>query len=349
MFSLLKPIAASLSAAVLLAGCDVTLKEAYESEYSASVGFMTAQNRALRAIPQAHHPVTVAVYGMPDLTGQYKESNNGQTLSRAVTQGGSAVLIKALHDAGNRGWFKVLDRSNLDNLIRERQIVTEMRRIYRNEEQIDPSVLGPLSHSAVLIEGAIVGYDTNTLTGGQGARYLGIGANRRWKLDTVTVSLRAVSTETSEVLASVVTRKPIASIADQGSVFTYVALDEIIEAEAGKTMNEPKQIAIEQAVEKAVMAMIAEGARIGLWKFANAAEGASYVSNYLAQKYDGDVPSIALHLQQSYTHSAVHIPVTRAIRPVARPTSVSERRLPPVQVEPAAPPSNTPDSEEALG
>ncbi|WP_216641195.1 CsgG/HfaB family protein [Oceaniglobus roseus] len=59
---------------------------------------------------------------------------------------------------------------------------------------------------AMLPQGGITGYDTNTLTGGLGARYLGIGANSKWKLDVVTVSMRAVATNTGEVLASVVVR-----------------------------------------------------------------------------------------------------------------------------------------------
>ncbi|KUF11468.1 CsgG/HfaB family protein [Pseudoponticoccus marisrubri] len=353
----------ALMATMALAGCDTSLRDAYESKYAASVGMMTAQNRALRSIPLPHERVTVAVYGLPDLTGQYKEDDTGQNLSRAVTQAGAAVLIKALQDAGERRWFSVLDRSNLDNILRERQIVTEMRRIYRNESQIDPKVLGPLDHSGILIEGEITGYDTNTMTGGLGARYLGIGGHRRWKLDTVTVSLRAVSATTSEVLASVVVRKPIASYATQGNVFTYIALDELVEAEAGYAMNEPKQIAVEQAVEKAVMALVAEGAMAGLWKFKDHAAGQHYMASYTAQKFDGDVPHRALRPKAPNTRNTA-IPATVPHRPVARPATVrrvSERRVAPVRTpstsapvrtapaqRPTAPPDN-PDSDEVVG
>ena len=51
-----------------------------------------------------------------------------QTLSRAVTQGATSMLIKALQDAGDGSWFTVIEREQLDNLLKERQIITEMRR-----------------------------------------------------------------------------------------------------------------------------------------------------------------------------------------------------------------------------
>ncbi|MFO6464337.1 CsgG/HfaB family protein [Jannaschia sp. KMU-145] len=335
----MRSISVAVAAIASLSACNFHFEDSYESQYLASVGDITAQNRALRAVPFPTHRVTVSVYGMPDLTGQYKESTTGQNLSRAVTQGGAAVLIKALQDAGDRRWFSVLDRSNLDNLVRERQIITEMRRIYRGEQNISPSVLGPLDHSGILIDGAIVGYDTNTVTGGVGARYLGIGANRRYKIDVVTVSLKAVSVETSEVLASVVVRKPLASISEQGNIFTYVALDEILEGEAGRAVNEPKQIAVEQAVEKAVMALIAEGSMAGIWSFADTSAGQAYVTGYVGQKFDGNVPATgASPARPDTTASATRIPETVPARRRARAVApVIERRL-----EPAAPAVQTP-------
>ncbi|RYE63278.1 MAG: hypothetical protein EOO83_04005 [Oxalobacteraceae bacterium] len=40
------------------------------------------------------------VYSFTDQTGQLKPSENIQSLSRAVTQGGTSILIKALRDTG---------------------------------------------------------------------------------------------------------------------------------------------------------------------------------------------------------------------------------------------------------
>jgi curli production assembly/transport component CsgG len=261
------------------------------------------------------------------------------------------MLIKALQDAGERRWFSVLDRSNLEALIRERQIVTEMRRIYRNEQDVNPSVLAPLDHSGIILQGGIIGYDSNTMTGGYGARYLGIGADRKWKLDLVTVSLRAISTNSGEVLASVVVRKPIASVSDRGSVFRYIALDELLEAEAGLATNEPKQVAVEQAIEKAVMALIAEGTELGIWSFHDQRAGAAYVANYRAQKYQGMIPTTANSIPLPATANAAN---TVKTRPLARARSaaraVTQRRITPeAQSQPAALPPAGAQAGEVVG
>ncbi|MCZ4368530.1 CsgG/HfaB family protein [Sulfitobacter dubius] len=344
----------SLAAAGLLLGlgaCAPTLSEVTEGQHLASLSQVTAQNRALRELPPPAQRITVSVYDFPDLTGQYKEPTNVQSLSRAVTQGGAPMLIKALQDAGERRWFSVLDRSNLESLIRERQIVTEMRRIYRNEQQINPAALGPLDHSGIILQGGIIGYDSNTMTGGFGARYLGIGGDRKWKLDLVTVSLRAISTNTGEVLASVVVRKPIASVADRGSIFRYIELDKLLESEAGYAANEPKQVAVEQAIEKAVMALIAEGAELGVWSFADKNAGQAFVNGYRAQKYEGAIPVSARSIVRPKTRNAALTVETRPLRRApAVLRKVTERRLPP-QPTSAAPdlPPEGPQNGETVG
>ncbi|MEQ6249443.1 CsgG/HfaB family protein [Sulfitobacter sp. HNIBRBA3233] len=331
-------VAAGLSACT-------TMTDLTEGQYQAQFSQITPQNRALREVPAPAHRVTVSVYDFPDLTGQYKEPTNVQSLSRAVTQGGAPMLIKALQDAGERRWFSVLDRSNLESLIRERQIVTEMRRIYRNEQNVNPAALAPLDHSGIILQGGIIGYDSNSMTGGFGARYLGIGGDRQWKLDLVTVSLRAISTNTGEVLASVVVRKPIASVSDRGSIFRYIALDELLEAEAGIATNEPKQIAVEQAIEKAVMALIAEGSELGVWSFADEQAGNSYVANYRAQKYQGEVPATARQIRLPNTRNAAQTVKTRPVSRSAQVTRrVIERRVTPQQQQRAAPPPALPPS-----
>ena len=337
-----RALSLSVLAAAGIAGCAAsTLPEAYESEYIASIGNLTTQNRALRDIPPPKQRVIVSVYDFPDLTGQYRERENVQSVSRAVTQGGAPILIGALQDAGNRRWFTVLDRSNLESLVRERTIVTEMRRQYRGETSIDPNALAPLAHAGIILQGGIIGYDTNTMTGGAGARYLGIGADRQWKLDVVTVSLRAVSTATGEVLANVVVRKPLASFAERGSVFSYVALDELLEAEVGRASNEPRQIAVQQAIEKAVMALIAEGTEAGIWGFGDGAAGQQYLASYRTQLYDGEIPASAQFRGQPMTANPA---ATVQTRPVPRRT-LTERILSPGtpsasrQVAPPPPPN----------
>ena len=147
----------------------------------------TQTEYALLWLPKPSEQIPVAVYGVSDETGAFKPSDTVQTLSRAVTQGATPILIKALQDAGDQSWFKVVEREKLDNLLKERQIILEMRQRYLGESAKDSMALPALLFAGTLIEGAITGYDTNTQTGGAGARYLGIGMDTQYREDAVSV------------------------------------------------------------------------------------------------------------------------------------------------------------------
>ena len=244
----------------------------------------TQTQTLLNQLPAPQRPVAIAVYGFSDQTGQFKPSEQGQTLSRAVTQGASSILVKALQDAGNRGWFTVVERERLDNLLKERQIIGEMRKRYLGEQEIDPNALPALLFAGVLLEGGIVGYDTNTVTGGAGAAFLGIGARTEYRQDTVTVYLRAVSVRTGEVLANVTASKTIASQALGASAFKFVGFRELLEAEVGITSNEPDQIALQQAIEKAVYGLVLEGVELDLWRFNDMAAAMPLLTAYRAER-----------------------------------------------------------------
>lgn len=241
---------------------------------------VTNSQLELKRLPPPKQKVTVAVYGFQDKTGQFKPTEAGQTLSRAVTQGGEELLIKALQDAGDRSWFTIIERSNLNNLLKERQIITEMRQRYLGETSINSQALPPLLFAGVLFEGGIVGYDTNTLTGGFAARYLGIGGKTDYRQNVVTVHLRAVSVKTGEVLASVTTEKTIASVGVAANAFRFVTFDNLLEVDTGVTSNEPGLLALRQAVEKSVFALIMEGSEIGLWDFKNKTTGIALLDEY---------------------------------------------------------------------
>ncbi|QDH33641.1 CsgG/HfaB family protein [Porphyrobacter sp. YT40] len=244
----------------------------------------TQTQTLLNQLPPPQRPVAIAVYGFTDQTGQFKPSETGQTLSRAVTQGASSILVKALQDAGNRNWFTVVERERLDNLLKERQIIGEMRKRYLGEQEVDPNALPALLFAGVLLEGGIVGYDTNTVTGGAGAAFLGIGARTEYRQDTVTVYLRAVSVRTGEVLANVTASKTIASQALGASAFKFVAFRELLEAEAGITSNEPDQVALQQAIEKAVYGLVLEGVELDLWRFNDMAAAMPLLAAYRAER-----------------------------------------------------------------
>jgi curli production assembly/transport component CsgG len=246
-----------------------------------SVGLFTKTGLDLSALPQLKQQVPISVFEFPDLTGQHKPSDRYAEFSRAVTQGGLPILIDSMKTACGGKCFKVIERAGLKNLLQERQIIEATRGQFQGA---GASKLPPLTFAGVLIEGGIVGYDTNTLTGGAGAKYLGVGGDTKYRYDQVTVGMRLVSVQNGEVLASVTTSKSIYSMAVQGSAFRYVKLDSLFEAEAGVTRNEPPQLAVREAVELATYSLIMEGARKNMWGFTDSRAGAEAVANYMKRK-----------------------------------------------------------------
>jgi curli production assembly/transport component CsgG len=282
-------VAVAIASAMALAGCaSVAKRQLDEGMMPPVLNPITELNQSLRMLPPPTNNVVIAVYNYADQTGQFKPMDNVQSLSKAVTQGATSVLIKALQDCGNGSWFTVVEREKLDNLLKERRIITEMRKTYLGEENVNPQALPPLLFAGLLLEGGIIGYDSNIQTGGIGARLLGIGADVKYRLDTVTVYLRAVSTKTGQVLTSVVTHKTIASVGLQGNVFKFIAVDKILENEAGITKNEPEQLGVQQAIEKAVYALIVEGAQQGLWTFADRSYQSKAIRDYQSEMYTAD-------------------------------------------------------------
>jgi len=208
-------------------------------------------------------PMTVAVYGFRDLTGQMKPNDRLAVFSKAVTQGSEVFLIKSLQDSKN--WFRVVERVGLDNLIKERQLIRNQREVYEGKEA---KPLKPMTVAGVLIEGGIIGYDSNIRSGGNGARFLGIGGSQQYRVDEVTVSIRLVSISSGEVLISTAVSKTIYSTAHNVGVLRFVdAGTRALELESGAALNEPTTYAVRVAIEQAVYEMIMEGQRKGLWNF----------------------------------------------------------------------------------
>ena len=226
----------------------------------------------LRKLPPADTKPVVAVYDFADLTGQRKQRDNIALFSTAVTQGAKALLIDALKaagagDTGNGTWFRVVERGvGLDHLVRERQIIRSTRDDYEKSTGEKTPGLQPMLFAGILLEGGIVGYDSNVETGGNGARYLGIGASTQYRRDSVVVSLRAVSTLTGEVILNVQTYKTILSVGMGGDVFRFLDMDtKLLELETGLTQNESVTWAVRSAIEAAVFAMIEQGHIRNYW------------------------------------------------------------------------------------
>tara|TARA_B100001057_G_scaffold271412_1_gene271651 strand:+ start:35194 stop:36078 length:885 start_codon:yes stop_codon:yes gene_type:complete len=215
--------------------------------------------------PAASKPV-VAVYGFLDKTGQRKDSVTGQSFSTAVTQGGTELLIDALKTAGNGTWFRVVERQGIDALVRERQIIRTGRDEAAKKLGEETKGVGPLLFAGMIIEGGIIGYDSNVKTGGRGARTLGIGFSRQYRQDVVTVSVRAVSVLTGEILLNVQTKKSILSYGSGGDVFRFIEQGtQLIEYEDGIGNNESVTYAVRTAIEAAVLEMVYQGDERGFW------------------------------------------------------------------------------------
>ena len=219
----------------------------------------------LRNMPPPERKVPLAVYKFNDVTGQRKSSASLALLSSAVTQGGDIWLIQALKKAGNGEWFQVIERMELDNLLKERQIIRNTRKLHEGDKA---EKIKPLLFAGVLLTGGIVGYDTNTSTGGMGVRYLGIGISDEYRKDMVTVALRLISVQTGEVLLAVSSQKTILSTKLSATVFKFLDMGtKLLETEAGITDNESTTYAVRKAIEQAVIEIIKEGERKKLWKF----------------------------------------------------------------------------------
>jgi curli production assembly/transport component CsgG len=209
--------------------------------------------------------ITIAVYSFTDKTGQRKPSDKFSQLSSAVTQGAEVWVIQALKSVGNGTWFQVVERIGLDNLIKERQLIRSTREQYEEEKN---KQLKPLKFAGLIVEGGVVGYDSNIMTGGRGARYLGIGLQQQYRVDNVTISMRIVSVSTGEVLLTVAIEKTILSVSMGSSVFKFLDLGtRAVETETGITENEPVNYAVRAAIEQAVVEIILQGQQKGLWKF----------------------------------------------------------------------------------
>jgi curli production assembly/transport component CsgG len=252
-------------AIVALAGCstvrpwgEVAIKE--EAKVTETI------NKSFTDVPSpAGPPITVAVYGFKDLTGQRKPSATLSLFSTAVTQGAEAYLMKSLQDVGNRQWFTVVERVGLDNLLKERQMIKQTREIY---EGANAKPLPPLQMAGVILEGGIIDYNSNSLTGGTGARFLGIGPYTSYTQDIVVISLRLVSVQTGEVLTTVTVEKNLLSTSDGVTALKFFnAATEAFEFDSSQTFNEPGNYALRSAIETAVIELVKKGERSGLWQF----------------------------------------------------------------------------------
>ncbi|MEL6273542.1 MAG: CsgG/HfaB family protein [Bacteroidota bacterium] len=241
---------------LLLSGCAPYLHQPIQ-ERPARIGERTRIAPMLDELPQPQSPVFVALYKFRDQTGQYRPSEVGASWSTAVTQGATSIMLRILEETP---WFVPIERENVSNLIQERKIIRSTR-----EQFGDKTPLPPLLFAGIILEGGIISYDANIMTGGVGARYFGAGGSTEYRQDRVTVELRAISTSNGRITKTVHASKTIYSQGVSGGLFRFVSFRRLLEAETGFTYNEPSELAVTEALEMAVYQLIVEGIRDNLW------------------------------------------------------------------------------------
>lgn len=252
-------LAALVVSTMLLTGC---VTQPMPAAGNATLTPPTRVTRDLTHLPPPKGRITAAVYGFRDLTGQYKPSPDS-SFSSQVTQGGASFLVKAMRDSG---WFTPVERENLQDLLTERKIMRALETPDdKNRAGSNVPQIGALAPASIVLEGGIVGYDSNIRTGGAGVAYLGISASQQYRVDQVTVNLRAVDIRNGTILNSVSTTKTIYSIQIDTGVYRFIGFKDLLQAEAGMTRNEPQQLCVNEAIESALVHLIVQGVSNQTW------------------------------------------------------------------------------------
>ena len=232
--------------------------------------------RDLTKLPLPTGKIYVSVYNIQDETGQFKPYP-ASNFSTAVPQSATAMLVTALKDSR---WFIPLERQGLQNLLNERKII----RAAQDNGTVAMNnriPLHSLTAANVMVEGSIIGYESNVKSGGVGARYFGIGADTQYQLDQIAVNLRVVNVSTGEILSSVNTSKTILSYEFQAGVFRYIDYQRLLEGEVGYTVNEPVMLCLMSAIETGVIYLVNDGISRNLWQLKNASD----INSPVLEKY----------------------------------------------------------------
>ena len=261
----IRNIAIILLLSIFISGCSSTM---------ANKGYLKTQSIAFKELETITQPegapIIIAVYDFGDMSGQKKPGGNYASMSSAVTQGSYQILIKALQDAGQGKWFRVVERHSLASLLQERKLIRTTRQISDGEQA---EALPALLFAGAYVTGGIVGYDSDVMSGGAGARVLGLQAHKEYRQDILSIMLRLINVQTGEVIISTTIEKTIYSTSTGADVFKYFDADTmLVEIEVGYSRNEPITFAVRKAIEAGVVSLIKQGAELELWKFGLTAE-----------------------------------------------------------------------------
>jgi len=268
-------LSVALLFSILLSSCSTlnVLEDTYAERFASkglnqakTIPIYTEELQNIQA-PVAKPVVAVYPTAFTDQTGQRKSNSEFAMFSTALTQQPNAILIKILKHAGNGNFFTVVDRVGLDNLTKERQLIRSVRDQLQTDGDAKKPLM-PLLFAGVLFDGAVISYETNLVSGGIGSRYLGLGASTFYRSDSVTVSLRLVSVSTGEILIEATSSKTIYSYGSSQDIFKFIeAGTELVEFEVGNAENESSTVALQKAIESALLEIIVTGYDRSYWKY----------------------------------------------------------------------------------
>lgn len=271
----LHSLSVALLFSILLSSCSTlnVLEDTYAERFASkglnqakTIPIYTEELQNIQA-PVAKPVVAVYPTAFTDQTGQRKSNSEFAMFSTALTQQPNAILIKILKHAGNGNFFTVVDRVGLDNLTKERQLIRSVRDQLQTDGDAKKPLM-PLLFAGVLFDGAVISYETNLVSGGIGSRYLGLGASTFYRSDSVTVSLRLVSVSTGEILIEATSSKTIYSYGSSQDIFKFIeAGTELVEFEVGNAENESSTVALQKAIESALLEIIVTGYDRSYWKY----------------------------------------------------------------------------------
>jgi len=133
-----------------LQGC--SLREPMSAEQDSQTPTLTPRASTyydLINMPRPKGRLMAVVYGFRDQTGQYKPTP-ASSFSTSVTQGAASMLMDALQASG---WFVVLEREGLQNLLTERKIIRASQKKPNTPVNIQAE-LPPLQAANMMLEGA---------------------------------------------------------------------------------------------------------------------------------------------------------------------------------------------------
>lgn len=208
-------------------------------EISAEANTTTA-TYLLESLKEPEEKFAVAIYGIEDRTGQYKEEAN-MSNSRAVTQGATEMLVTALMRSKQ---FRVIDRIEFQQLLNEQNLKLQ-------ERVNDGPEIGALIGADYIIDGAITEYDVDRNTGGVGLKIAGKGVSKEYAKASCAIDMRVTDTSTGEVIWAKSLKKEILGEKVGVTVFSFMG-DNIVEFETGEGEQEAINLVVRTLLEEIV-------------------------------------------------------------------------------------------------